>query len=186
MDETRRKFLRRHFLTRAVQGFTAVGLGFLSWPFIKAWIPSFEEDTTLEIDLAELGPGEHKVVDWLGRRVFIQRRSREMVSWFDAADIELKDPGSAESRQPEFAANPWRSLRPEYFVAFNNCTHLGCEVTRAAEGNAEGVGFECPCHQSLYDIAGRVVTGAAAPTNLEVPRYTFVSRSVLRLESEAS
>lgn len=185
MDAERKKFLRRYFLTRTVQGFTAVGLGFLTWPFIKAWVPSFEQDNSLEVTVDDLAPGEHKVVDWLGRRVFIQRRTRSMVAYFDAASLELKDPASSESRQPPFAANPWRSLLPEYFVAFNNCTHLGCEVARA-RGQDPGVGFECPCHQSLYDLAGRVVSGAAAPTNLEIPKYTFVSRSTLRLESESA
>lgn len=185
MDDTKRRLRRRYFLTRTVQGFTAVGLGFLAWPFIKAWVPSFEEDTSLEVSLDDLGPGEHKVVDWLGRRVFIQRRSSRMVDYFEAGSLELKDPASAESTQPEFATNPWRSLLPEYFVAFNNCTHLGCEVTSAGV-DEQGVGFECPCHQSLYDYAGRVVEGAAAPTNLEVPRYTFVARTTLRLESESS
>ncbi|MEX2327167.1 MAG: Rieske 2Fe-2S domain-containing protein, partial [Pseudomonadales bacterium] len=63
---------------------------------------------------------------------------------------------------------------------FNNCTHLGCEVAPVDDA---GVGFSCPCHQSEYDYAGRVIEGATAPTNLEVPNYRFVSRNTLRLES---
>lgn len=184
----RRRFLRRLLLLRIVQGFSITGLGFLTWPFVKAWIPSFEQDNSLEVSLADLEPGEFKTVNWLGRRVFIQRRSRTMVDYFDAASLDLKDPDSSDSRQPDFARTPWRSLSPEYFVAFNNCTHLGCEVTPGdGEGSGvEGIGFECPCHQSLYDYAGRVVEGAAAPTNLEIPKYSFVSRSVIRLEAEVA
>lgn len=176
---------RRQLLLRIVQGFTVTGLGFLAWPFMKAWIPVLDEDASLEVAIDDLGPGDSKVIDWLGRRVFIQRRTRKMVRYFDARGLDLKDPMSLESRQPDFAENPARSLRPEYFIAFNNCTHLGCEVTRAGSADI-GVGFECPCHQSRYDYAGRVVRGAAAPTNLEIPAYSFVSRSVVRLESEVA
>ncbi|MDJ0974140.1 MAG: ubiquinol-cytochrome c reductase iron-sulfur subunit [Planctomycetota bacterium] len=35
------------------------------------------------------------------------------------------------------------------------CTHLGCTV------NSTDVGFECPCHGSIYDLQGDVVAGPA-------------------------
>jgi ubiquinol-cytochrome c reductase iron-sulfur subunit len=35
-------------------------------------------------------------------------------------------------------------------------------------------GFICPCHQSGYDYAGRVVRGPA-PRNLPVPPHRFAS-----------
>ena len=34
-------------------------------------------------------------------------------------------------------------------------------------------GFLCPCHGSKFDLSGRVFRGVPAPTNLEVPPYTF-------------
>jgi cytochrome b6-f complex iron-sulfur subunit len=39
------------------------------------------------------------------------------------------------------------------------CTHLGCTV------NLVGEGFHCPCHGSVFDKAGAVVSGPA-PTGL--------------------
>lgn len=36
------------------------------------------------------------------------------------------------------------------------CTHLGCIVTRTAEGK-----FDCPCHGSKFDGAGRPLAGPA-------------------------
>ena len=36
-------------------------------------------------------------------------------------------------------------------------------------------GFFCPCHQSKYDLAGRVYKGMPAPTNLVIPPYKFLS-----------
>jgi cytochrome b6-f complex iron-sulfur subunit len=35
------------------------------------------------------------------------------------------------------------------------CTHLGCTV------NLAGTGFHCPCHGSVFDQSGRVVSGPA-------------------------
>lgn len=176
---------RRQLLTRIVQGFTATGFAALVYPFVKAWLPSFEEDVSLEVTVDELAPGEAKLVRWLGRNVIIRRRSRNMLATLDEVEAQLKDPESVDSMQPDFAQNEFRSLTPEIFVVYDNCTHLGCEVATAGD-DAElvPVGFKCPCHQSEYDHAGRVLVESAAPLNLEVPYYRFVSRNTLRLEVE--
>ncbi|MFT5208307.1 MAG: ubiquinol-cytochrome c reductase iron-sulfur subunit [Flavobacterium sp.] len=166
---------RRGLLTRIVQGFGITGFGFLSYPFIKAWIPKFENDLSLEVRIDDLLPGQLKTVHWLGRNLFVLRRTQAELGILNQADSELKDPDSIESKQPVFALNQFRSLRPEIFVVYNNCTHLGCEVNR------EKAKFKCPCHQSDYDGAGRVVTEAVAPTNLEVPEYQFISGNRIRL-----
>jgi ubiquinol-cytochrome c reductase iron-sulfur subunit len=34
-------------------------------------------------------------------------------------------------------------------------------------------GFFCPCHGSKFDLSGRVFAGVPAPTNLEIPPYSF-------------
>lgn len=166
---------RRGLLTRIVQGFTITGAGFLAYPFIKAWIPKFENDLSLDVAIDDLVPGESKVVHWLGRNLFIHRRSQKELALLKVPTDNLKDPLSESSTQPEFALNQYRSLRPEIFVVYNNCTHLGCEVIRET-----GV-FKCPCHQSDFDGAGRVVEAAAAPINLEVPDYQYVSGNRIRL-----
>ncbi len=36
-------------------------------------------------------------------------------------------------------------------------------------------GFYCPCHGSLFHLAGRVYKNKPAPTNLTVPPYKFVT-----------
>jgi ubiquinol-cytochrome c reductase iron-sulfur subunit len=167
---------RRTLLTRIVQGFTVTGLAFVTYPFIKAWVPTFGEDLFLDVDISELKPGDSTVVQWLGRNIIVVRRDPATVQSLIATTNELKDPFSEASDQPQNATNVHRSIRPDLFVAYTNCTHLGCEVVK------QNLAFKCPCHQSDYDSAGRVLEGAAAPRNLDVPNYRYLSRQVIRLE----
>lgn len=167
---------RRTLLTRIVQGFSITGLGFLTYPFVKAWIPSFGESLYQDVDISELKPGQHKVLQWLGRNVVVMKREPQVIEALTSPAEPLKDPLSEASEQPPGATNIHRSVRPDLFVAFTNCTHLGCEVV------AEQQAFKCPCHQSDYDPAGRVLEGAAAPRNLDVPNYRYISGQVIRLE----
>jgi len=166
---------RRTLLTRIVQGFSVVGAGFLAYPFVKAFLPVAANEG-LEVDLSGLRPGESKIVHWQGRNVFVLRRSRATFRSLEESGANLKDPDSSASTQPAFARNPGRSRIPEIFVAYANCTHLGCEV--ALNGNK---GFVYPCHDSRFDAAGRVFKDAIASYNLQVPRYELVSKRVLRL-----
>ena len=171
---------RRWILTRIVQGFTVSGLAFLTYPFVKSWVPSFTEDTSLDVPLETLKPGEARLIRWRGRNIYVQRRTRAMQQTLETSELVLKDPDSLASSQPAFAANGTRSLRDDIFVGYSNCTHLGCEV---AAVNDAGIGFKCPCHHSDYDLAGRVLEDAAAPLNLEIPNYRFVSGNIIRLET---
>ena len=36
-------------------------------------------------------------------------------------------------------------------------------------------GFFCPCHQSKFDLAGRVYKGMPAPINLPVPPHKYLT-----------
>lgn len=40
-------------------------------------------------------------------------------------------------------------------------------------------GFLCPCHGSIFDLAGRVYLSQPAPTNLEIPPHKWLSAGVL-------
>ena len=46
-------------------------------------------------------------------------------------------------------------------------------------GDAWLGGFFCPCHGSKFDLAGRVYKSVPAPTNLEVPPYSFEGDNVV-------
>ncbi|MDA0234336.1 MAG: ubiquinol-cytochrome c reductase iron-sulfur subunit, partial [Proteobacteria bacterium] len=94
----------------------------------------------------------------------------------------LADPVSGEPQQPEYATNRQRSIKPEYLVVIGICTHLGCSPSeKFAIGTTEGMtadwpgGFLCPCHGSIFDLAGRVYLSQPAPTNLEIPPHKWLS-----------
>ncbi len=167
---------RRQFLTRVVAGFSAIAAVGFSIPFLRSLLPSLPQESTLDVDLSLLGPGEVKRVNWLGRPVLIQKRDAAALSVIANPPSELTDPDSIASSQPAFAVNSHRSRDPNYFVAYANCTHLGCEVV--ADSPA---GFRCPCHQSQFDPAGRVTGGSAAKINLEIPSYRVIGNETLRL-----
>jgi len=88
---------------------------------------------------------------------------------------DLKDPIARNANLPADApatdANRTTPGKEAWMVMVQVCTHLGCiPLGQAGEYN----GWFCPCHGSVYDTAGRIRKGPA-PRNLEVPPYTFLS-----------
>ena len=162
---------------KLVYGFSAIATVGLSVPFIRSLFPSQVGQIYKDVDISGLMPGSSKTVSWLGRTVIIRARTQGQVIALEQFNVgDLLDPESIASIQPDFASGPSRSRRPAYFLAFSNCTHLGCEVLSDVEG-----GFKCPCHQSTFDAAGRVRHGGAAKRNLEVPDYRFIGVDTIRL-----
>ena len=172
---------RRAFILRIVQGMGVLAAVFVTYPFVRFLWPDANR-TTLEINLADLADGATRSAIWRGRKVVVVRRSRKIVEELAAGDgTHLHDPDSVDSVQPDTLRNDYRSLRPEYFVAFSNCTHLGCDVTPTFNEGKAGIGFQCACHQSEYDYAGRVLRDQSAKRNLDIPDYRFVSGMTLEL-----
>jgi nitrite reductase/ring-hydroxylating ferredoxin subunit len=64
-----------------------------------------------------------------------------------------------------------------FFTVSSVCTHLGCNVKRAASG------FECPCHGSRFDENGRVVRGPA-PAPLDWYALSLSPRGELIVDLE--
>ena len=173
---------RRAVLGGVVKVLTLLGLGFAAVPFIKFLVRGSEDDVSMDVDISELGIGESMWIEWLGRRIVIYRRATEILANLEeSGKSALKDSQSMQSRQPGFARNSYRSMRPEYLVVYTNCTHLGCEIAMNPDGQQSLIGFQCPCHRSDYDHSGRVLSDQPAPYNLEIPNYTFLSGGTIRL-----
>lgn len=148
-----------------------------------------ENGEIVEVDITQLPAGQLLTVDWLGKPVWVLRRTEEMIARLaQIGDSGLADPDSANSRQPAYARNGFRSLKPEIFVAFALCTHLGCTpAARFRAGKDEGMpeswggGFLCPCHTSTFDLAGRAHQNREAKENLAIPPYRFLGEHQIRI-----
>ena len=177
---------RRRFLTVTTAVVGAVGVGAAAVPFITSWKPSARAEVAgapVYVDISKLDnePGMRQTVMWRGKPVWIFRRSPEQLSALPTLDSRLKDPKSDNPDQtPAYAKNESRAIKPELAVIVGICTHLGCSpgyvpemLPQPFDAQWKG-GFYCPCHQSRFDLAGRVFDGVPAPSNLEVPPYHFV------------
>lgn len=116
---------------------------------------------SLEVELANIEPGQTVTVKWRGKPVFIRHRTESDIAEAKAVDVAtLRDP------QPDEV----RVQQPEWLILVGVCTHLGC-VPLPNAGDYHG--WFCPCHGSHYDTSGRIRKGPA-PYNLEVPSYSFL------------
>ena len=179
---------RRRFLTASTAVVGGVGVVASAVPFVAAWLPSAKAKASgapVEIDISKLEPGAQLTVKWRGKPVWIVRRSRESLDALPGLDAGLRDPASEDDQQPDYARDGHRSIKPEYLVLVGICTHLSCSPTyvTAKEPHTLGAdwqgGFFCPCHGSLFDLAGRVYSGVPAPTNLPVPPHRYVGDTTI-------
>jgi ubiquinol-cytochrome c reductase iron-sulfur subunit len=180
---------RRHFLTVATSVAGGVGVVLTAVPFVASFKPSARAQALggpVEVDIGKLEDGAMVRVVWRGRPVWILRRTKDMMARLEGEPASmLKDPGSAESEQPDYARNPERALKPDILVVVGTCTHLGCapierfDVAPPDLGPDWVGGFYCPCHGSRFDMAGRVIVGSPAPTNLPIPPYRFVGDNMV-------
>jgi len=137
---------------------------------------------SVEVDISGVEPGTQITVLWLGKPVFIRRRSAEEIEAGRAVALsDLPDQGAENANIDSGAdaadANRTLDADGEWLVMMGVCTHLGC-VPLGDAGDFGG--WFCPCHGSHYDTAGRIRKGPA-PTNLPVPRAAFMSDSVIKL-----
>jgi ubiquinol-cytochrome c reductase iron-sulfur subunit len=178
---------RRRFLTAATAVVGGAGVVGAAVPFIASWNPSSRAKAAgapVEVNVSKIQPGQLIRAEWRGKPVYVVRRTESTVNELAAHDDKLRDPKSETAQQPQYATNPYRSIKPEFLVALGVCTHLGCAPTHHSgdfEQFVEGVpnGFFCPCHGSKFDMAGRVFQGVPAPLNLVVPEHSFLNDDTL-------
>jgi ubiquinol-cytochrome c reductase iron-sulfur subunit len=179
-EPTRRDFL---YLVTTMAG--VVGTAAVTWPFIDQMRPdaSTLALASIEVDISSLAEGTALTVKWRGRPVFIRHRTAREIEEAKAVAIDLlKDPlaRNANLAQDQPATDLARSAgegRENWIVMVGVCTHLGC-VPLGQAGDFGG--WFCPCHGSHYDTAGRIRKGPA-PENLAIPRFEFISESVVRI-----
>lgn len=175
---------KRQFLVAATTVAGGVAAGAAAVPFVASMLPSERAKAAgapVEVDLSAIAPGERVTVEWQGKPVWIVRRTKEMLDAIRGNDGNVADPQSKKKMQPAYATNEMRAIKDEYLVVVGICTHLGCspvskfaKQAEAFDPNWQG-GFYCPCHGSLFDLAGRVFKNKPAPDNLVVPPHKYLS-----------
>lgn len=179
---------RRCMLVAASTVAGGIAAGAAGVPFVASMLPSERAKAAgapVEADISKLAPGERMTVEWRGKPVWIVRRTPEMLDAVKKGDDRVADPSSKKVMQPKYAANEVRSIKPEYLVLVGICTHLGCSPVEKFAAQAEAFaadwkgGFYCPCHGSLFDLAGRVYKNKPAPDNLIVPPHKYLSDGLI-------
>jgi ubiquinol-cytochrome c reductase iron-sulfur subunit len=187
---------KRRFLIGATSVVGGIGIAATAVPFVMSFFPSERAKAAgapVEVDIQKLEAGQKIDVEWRGKVVWLINRTPEMLASLPKLEPQLADPKSDVPQQPPYAKNDTRSIKPAVFVAVGICTHLGCSPTyrrdvAPADLGADWLGgFFCPCHQSKFDLAGRVYKGMPAPTNLVVPphRYAGDTRIVVGEDPKA-
>jgi ubiquinol-cytochrome c reductase iron-sulfur subunit len=179
---------RRKLIQASLNALGGLAGFFTAVPFVKSLLPSAKARALgdpIQVDVSSIAPGETAAYLYRGATMLVLRRTPEMLAKLSATDALVLD----HSDDPELADPPYvdpenRAINPEFLVLRGVCTHLGCVPQRKdAEGKAivgdwwPG-GFICPCHQSGFDYAGRVIRGPA-PRNLPVPPHRYAGPTKL-------
>jgi len=179
---------KRRFLIGATSVVAGVGAIAVATPFVMSLWPSEGAKAAgapVEVDISKIEPGMKINVKWRGKPVWLLNRTSAMLATLPKMDDRVADPKSSVPHQPSYCKNETRSIKPNLWVAIGICTHLGCSPTFRPEmapadlGSEWLGGFFCPCHQSKFDLAGRVFKGVPAPTNLVIPPYKYLSDTLV-------
>ncbi|MEL6118341.1 MAG: ubiquinol-cytochrome c reductase iron-sulfur subunit [Pseudomonadota bacterium] len=174
---------RRDFLYYATAGAGAVTAGAAIWPLVDQMNPSADVQalSSIRVDVADVAEGTQLTVKWLGKPVFIRRRTADEIEAARAVDLsDLPDNDARNANNPGAdGSDENRSMDEagEWLVQMGVCTHLGC-VPLGDAGDFGG--WFCPCHGSHYDTSGRIRRGPA-PSNLPVPVAEFVDETTIKL-----
>ena len=174
---------RRDFLYYATAGAGTVTAGAAIWPLVDQMNPSADVQalSSIRVDVADIAEGTQLTVKWLGKPVFIRRRTPDEIEAARSVDLsDLPDNDARNANNPGAdGADENRSMDEagEWLVQMGVCTHLGC-VPLGDAGDFGG--WFCPCHGSHYDTSGRIRRGPA-PSNLPVPVAEFVDETTIQL-----
>ncbi|MEM9756318.1 MAG: ubiquinol-cytochrome c reductase iron-sulfur subunit [Pseudomonadota bacterium] len=181
---------RRDFLFYATGGTGVVLTGAAVWPLVNSMNPAADTlaASTMRVDVGGMVEGSQLTILFLGKPIFIRRRTAEEIEAARDVDLSELPDGLARNANIEESADASdanRALVPfgdaentgEWLCMQGVCTHLGC-VPLGDAGDFGG--WFCPCHGSHYDTSGRIRRGPA-PENLPVPTASFVDETTILL-----
>ena len=88
-NKENKKSNRRDFLYISTAAVGAITVGAATWPLINQMNPSADVAalSSIEVDVADVEPGSQITVKWLGKPVFIRRRTQEEIDEARSVDI---------------------------------------------------------------------------------------------------
>jgi len=145
------------------------------------------EIETTRFNVADMQPGDYRLVEWQKKPLYIVYRKPEWESALQTAPADqYRDPDSRYSSQPDSAVNALRSATPGWFVTLGLGTGLGCTLAFTAPADGASVagfdasgGFTDGCDQSRYDLSGRILTGMQASKNTVIPPWSLQGAEIL-------
>ena len=124
---------RRDFLYYATAGTGAVAVGAAVWPLVNQMNPSADVKalSSIRVDISSVEPGTQLTIKWLGKPVFIRRRTEDEIAKARAVDMsELPDPVAENNNlaadAPATDENRAMAGKEDWLVMIGVCTHLGC------------------------------------------------------------
>jgi len=95
-DET--EGTRRDFIYYATAGAGAITAGAAIWPLINQMNPTADVQAlaSIEVSISDLEPGTQITVKWLGKPVFIRRRTQAEIN--EARKVEVGDLPDSDAR----------------------------------------------------------------------------------------
>ncbi|MBM3603900.1 MAG: ubiquinol-cytochrome c reductase iron-sulfur subunit [Alphaproteobacteria bacterium] len=176
---------RRDFLYYATAGAGTVAAGAAAWTLVNQMNPSADVQAlaSIQVDVSGVTPGSQITVLFLGKPVFIRRRTPEEIEAGRAVDLNQLTDRDAQNPnlpagQPATDQNRTLDDAGEWLVQIGVCTHLGC--VPIGDGAGDFGGWFCPCHGSHYDTAGRIRRGPA-PQNMHIPVASFINDTTILL-----
>jgi len=168
-EVTRRNFL---YIASGVVG--TAGVVSAAWPLVDQLNPSADvlALSSVEVDMSTIPKGQTVTILWRGKPIFIRHRTaKEIARGISEDNDPMRDPAKDKDR----------AQKEEWLVMIGICTHLGCvPLDNTGFQTGEYGGWYCPCHGSQYDIAGRIRKGPA-PRNLDLPPYTYLSDTTIKI-----
>lgn len=168
---------RRDFIYYATAGAGAVAAGAAVWPMVNQMNPSADVQalSSIRVDISGVEVGTQLTVKWLGKPVFIRRRTEAEIADARAVTMDQLTIDRTSQNRNNFDADASDENRAmdeagEWLVMIGVCTHLGC--VPIGDGAGDYGGWFCPCHGSHYDTAGRIRKGPA-PLNMLIPVAAF-------------
>ena len=188
LEQNSRKIILRTIVKLMVMAALCTFIWVLSGSF-----PERDRDAVeaVRFNIADMQIGDHLLVEWYRKPLFIVYRKPEWEAALLSADAELyRDPDSKRSSQPETATNALRSSVNGWFVTLGLGTGTGCSLVISEPANVESAtadsdkipdtgGFIDNCDKSRYDLAGRVYRKQQAQRNTVIPEWSLVGSDIV-------